>query len=158
MKSIKLRKKPMDVDYEHAREIFNLSSRWNPVSFTIKDYEIKEGCIIDHASGLLWQKSGSDLVSIYEIDSYIIKLNDEKYGGYTGWRLPTTEELLSLIEPEKQSNGLFISPLFDTKQTMCWGADSHKGYRWNVYYDKKRVFSDIKVSHYIRAVRDVDVF
>lgn len=151
----KLRSKPLNVLYDDARGVFNLTSRWNPKLFTDNEYDVEGQTIIDHATGLQWQKSGSELLSIYEIDSYIEKLNNEKFSGYDDWRLPTTEELLSLVEPERQENDLYISSIFDPKQDKCWGADSHKGYRWNIYFKRKRVFYDIKVSHYIRAVRNV---
>lgn len=154
MKVQKLRSTPLNVLYDDARSLFNLTSRWNPKFFTKNEYEVVGNTIIDHATGLQWQKSGSELLSLYEIDAYIEKLNDEKFDGYDGWRLPTTEELLSLMEPEKQENDLYISPMFNPKQHMCWGADSHEGYRLNIYFQRKRVFYDIKVSHFIKAVRD----
>jgi hypothetical protein len=156
MKVQKLRSTPVNVLYDDARSLFNLTSRWNPKFFIKNEYEVVGNTIIDRATGLHWQRSGSELLSLYEIDSYIKKLNDEKFAGYDGWRLPTTEELLSLMEPEKQENDLYISSMFDPKQHMCWGADSHKGYRWNIYFQRKRVFYDIKVSHFIRAVRDLN--
>ncbi len=30
---------------------------------------------------------------------------------------------MSLLEPEKQSNNLYINPIFDSKQRLCWSAD-----------------------------------
>jgi hypothetical protein len=156
MTSQKLRSTPKNILFDDARSLFNLTSRWNPKFFTINEYKDEGNTIVDHSTGLQWQKSGSELLSIYDIDSYIKQLNDEKFAGHVGWRLPTTEELLSLVEPEKQENGLYISAIFDPKQYMCWGADSHRGYRWNIYFNRKRVFYDIKVSHFIRAVRDIN--
>lgn len=54
------------------------------------------------------EKSGSELLPRGEIDAYVNRVNIEKCGGYDGWRIPTTDELMSLIEPERQSNGLYL--------------------------------------------------
>jgi len=145
----------MIVLYKDARIRFNLSKRWNPLSFIDNDYEEKGNTIIDHATGLQWQKSGSILLPNSKIETYIDYLNKDHFAGYDQWRLPTTEELVSLIESEKQPNGLYLNIMFDKTQFMCWGADSHRGYRWNAYFDKKRIFYDNSVAHYVRAVRDI---
>ena len=155
MNANKLRSSPLIVLYKDARDTFKLTPRWNPLSFMKNDYEDKGNTVVDHATGLQWQKSGSSLLPYDGVQAYIDDLNKNQFAGYDNWRLPTTEELVSLIEPEKQSNGLYLSTLFDQKQHMCWGADHHKGYLWNVYFDKKRVFYDNRVTHYVRAVREV---
>ncbi len=154
---ITIRSTPLDVPHEDARKTFNLTPRWNPITFITNKLEDKGDTIIDNATGLQWQKSGSDLLSIYEIETHIDDLNNNKFAGYDGWRLPTTEELLSLTEPKKQENDLYLSSMFDPKQHMCWGADSDTGYRWNVYFDTKRVYYDNSVSHYVKAVRKVNL-
>ena len=157
MNIIRLRSTPLIVLSGDARNKFNLTSRWNPVTIIENDYEDNGDTIIDHTTGLRWQKSGSELLPRREIDAYVNQLNEVKYGGYGGWRLPTTEELISLIEPEKQSNGLYLKTIFDQKQFKCWGADSHDGYLWNVYFNRKRIYYDNSVSHYVKAVREANL-
>ncbi|MCP4106796.1 MAG: DUF1566 domain-containing protein [Desulfobacteraceae bacterium] len=73
-------------------------------------------------TGLVWEKGGSpDYMSSKYVQSYIQELNREKFAGFDDWRLPTLEELASLLESEKV-DGLFIDPLFDRNQE-CWTAD-----------------------------------
>jgi tetratricopeptide (TPR) repeat protein len=82
-----------------------------------------DGTITDRATGLMWQKTGSSAQrSFKRSKSYVRKLNKGKFAGYSGWRLPTIEELASLVEKE-QINGLHINPVFNKKQTTCWSSD-----------------------------------
>lgn len=80
--------------------------------------------VIDEETNLMWQQSGY----IYKIESgdakkCIKRLNKNGYAGYNDWRLPTLEEAMSLIEPEKSDSGLHIDPLFDKKQNWIWTSD-----------------------------------
>lgn len=79
--------------------------------------------VIDHATGLTWQKSGSvKYMTFAEAEKFIQKLNQQKFAGYDDWRLPTLEEGMSLMEPTKR-NGLYIDPTFDETQRWIWTAD-----------------------------------
>ncbi|HSM12756.1 MAG TPA: DUF1566 domain-containing protein, partial [Thermoanaerobaculia bacterium] len=66
-----------------------------------------EKLVLDHTTGLMWQATGSykhsssGLVKAGEIDAYLAGLNGSKVGGYSDWRLPTVEELASVVAGEK---------------------------------------------------------
>ena len=81
--------------------------------------------MIDHTTGLLWQQSGSKEAAknLTEARKYITALNNEKYGGYDNWRLPTLEEAMSLTESMKNDEGLCINTDFDVTQDRIWTAD-----------------------------------
>lgn len=102
-------------------------SSWNPDGDFSNDYHPRgskdEEVIVDCATGLTWQKSGSSgEVTLNEAKEYVRTLNEEQYAGYSDWRLPTLEELASLLEPGKRS-GWYIDPVFDTTQATCWSTD-----------------------------------
>jgi len=92
------------------------------------EYELRSSnainVVIDYATDLMWQQSGTiDPMTWRNAHEYIYKLNSERYAGYSGWRLPTIEELASLLEPAKQNANLYIAPVFGTTQLWCWSAD-----------------------------------
>jgi len=97
----------------------------------------KEKVIFDLSTGLMWQQSGSSKYMEFDkVQKSIEKLNREKYASYQDWRLPTLEEAMSLMEPEKKSGNLYIDPVFDGKQEWIWTSDLVKGESraWSVYF------------------------
>lgn len=73
-----------------------------------------------------------------------------------GWRLPTLEEAMSLMEREMKSDGLNIDSLFGKTQRWIWTADKRSaGVAWGVYFFNGDC-SDHGVDdldYYVRAVR-----
>ncbi len=112
------------------------------------------GTITDSVTGLVWEKSGSPYsMPFSESQDYIDGLNKKKFAGYDDWRLPTLEELASLLE-NKKVDGLYIDPLFDRKQKWCWTADTRaSGGAWNVYF--RYGYVDRRYLEYNRYVRGV---
>jgi hypothetical protein len=63
-----------------------------------------DGTITDRATGLMWQKNGSSRAKSWDRGKiYLIQLNKDRFAGYSDWRLPTIEELASLVERRKIS-------------------------------------------------------
>ena len=79
--------------------------------------------VMDKATGLIWQKKGSHkALRRREATHYVEKLNNERFGGSAEWRLPTIEELASLLETTP-ANGRYIDPVFDQTQSKYWSSD-----------------------------------
>ncbi|MDM8556059.1 TIR domain-containing protein [Desulfococcaceae bacterium HSG7] len=115
------------------------------------------GTVTDRKTGLMWQQSGSDNEMKYEAtDDYIRKLNRQGLAGHKDWRLPTLEELASLLE-RQEINSLYIDPVFDKKQWWCWSADKYKGSSgsaWRVGFSLGGILSSYFGSvSYVRLVR-----
>jgi uncharacterized caspase-like protein len=80
--------------------------------------------VTDRATGLMWQKSGSSRSMTWRrSELYINNLNRNQFAGYSDWRLPTIDELVSLME-KSDMGGLHLDPVFDRKQTHCWSSDN----------------------------------
>ena len=114
------------------------------------------GTITDRATGLMWQKSGADNYINYEqAQAYVEKLNRDRFAGYSDWRLPTVEELASLLEPSEMNGDLYIDPIFDKTQKYCWTSDRYgSSGAWFVYFSYGSILWDIlKLNRYVRVVR-----
>jgi len=163
-KGTRLRSEPGELSREEMEKMVQdkgfRDGVWNPRGNFPNKYKVRvlEGAkvIQDRATGLMWQQSGSS----HRMDwpaakDYVEQLNKERYAGYSDWRLPTIEELASLLEPKRKKD-LYIDPSFDVKQTWCWSADQVRASRaaWfaNFFYGNVRGYS-VTDALYVRAVR-----
>ena len=90
------------------------------------DYEVRtingQQVVLDRATGLMWQQGGSESPgSSPSID--IKELNKKRFAGFEDWRLPTSEELIFLLESRGNLNRLFIATNFDHRQSIIWTSD-----------------------------------
>jgi len=159
-----LRSQPITVSFEDAERVFGLKKvskyifSWlRPLEYIQNEFENNgDGTITDHATGLMWQKSGSpNWIYLKDVPAYIEKLNRERFAEYSDWRLPTVDELKSLITENKQSNGLYINPLFETRGfNFFWSSDNlASGGAWNVDFNVGNVNWLSENGLYARAVR-----
>jgi len=139
--------------------------------------------VIDGLTGLMWQRSGSSLVTFKNAVRYIQYLNRSEFAGKKDWRLPTLEEAFSLMEPFQDRSarknesppGLdwllyegellmrtwhgHIDSLFDTRQCAMWTSDkTPDGQIWIIGFEKGicgRVAECEMSMSYVRAIRDL---
>ena len=106
-----------------------------PIEYITNQYENQGDVVVDHATGLMWQKSGSKHYIEYQAAlNYVQDMNRQKFADYDDWRLPTIPELMSLLESEQQSNGLYINPIFDKTQELCWSSDKRLSELWSGWW------------------------
>ena len=158
-----LRSEPVVVSKADAQKVFGLSDEYGLLEYIENQFEDQDKTVIDHRTGVMWQKSGSERLTYEKAQEYVKELNRQKFAGYDDWRLPTIPELMSLIvmEPEEQASLLYINPIFDAKQFRCWSADrlpagegSSSGAAWFVSFSDEMVGWDSLVNrHYVRCVR-----
>ncbi len=112
--------------------------------------------LIDHATNLMWEKSGSDKSMNYEnAKKYIEKLNHGQYAGYKDWCLPTLKQAITLLEQEGDSVKLYIDPGFNKQQEMIWTSDKTNASRaWVVFFSYGHCYSNnFSYLAFVRAVR-----
>jgi hypothetical protein len=82
-----------------------------------------DGTVTDRATGLMWEQKGSKREkSYYSASKYVKKMNKKKFAGHNDWRIPTIEELYSLLEPNL-SEKRYINAVFSNKPSYCWSID-----------------------------------
>jgi len=137
-------------------------SDWNKNGRFKNDYEVetidKDITVIDRVTCLMWQQAGSnEEMSLIKAIEWIKKLNEIEYAGYNDWRLPSIEEVATLIENKRNSLflGLFISDIFDKKQRWILTGDLFSSDKaWIVDFNYGKInWSNIDIRYNVRAVR-----
>lgn len=109
--------------------------------------------VVDHQTGLMWQAAHTQSMTWDQAKDYATKLD---CGGFKNWRLPTIEELITLINFKKHSPA---SDFPNMPLGTFWSSSSNVYYptnAWNVnfYYGYVDNFSKAN-SIVARCVRSV---
>jgi len=110
--------------------------------------------VLDGATGLLWQRSGSPVpMTFTEAQKYIAELNRQKFVGYNDWRLPTLDEAMSIVEPAGKRD-LYIDAKFNAKQLLIWISDHYSAELvWVVDFSFGGCRLLVPGDYFVRAVR-----
>ncbi len=116
-----------------------------------------EVVIVDHVTGLMWQQSAfSPQRPIADAHATVARINEEGFAGFHDWRLPTLEEVTSLLTPAPHA-GYHIDPVFDASAAPAmWTADTHPdGGPWVVWTsDATAVAESPGFNAWLRLVRN----
>lgn len=141
---------------KHAKSVFNIDDSHRPLHYFEKNIELaKIGVVIDKTTNLIWQQSGSESPLQWEqAKQYITTLNQQRFGDYENWRLPTINELLSLLNPPPPGEDFCFQSHMSSVQKWIWSCDTRsKRAAW--FVDVEMCFvssSDILDCYYVKAV------
>lgn len=162
------------VTVSHVHSIPNISIRdkksWgfsghSTINHTYEQKAISgDRVVIDHATDLMWHQNGStDKMNWNSARVWVKDLNIRGYAGYHDWRLPTVDELASLLEARPESKTrhtiLYIDPVFSNKQQNIWTGDKKDLLytAWAALFTQGRIcgVSSGYGTLYVRPVRSV---
>lgn len=101
--SVKLPDSYRDMSEEEVAELirrYNLFDLNYNIEGAFRGYLVDNGdnlTVSDKVTGLMWQRGGLDIMSHRMMRRELKKINEQKFAGYSDWRLPTIPEALSLI-------------------------------------------------------------
>jgi Protein of unknown function (DUF1566)/TIR domain len=135
----------------------NLNPQAKGVSPNLEVVEEPDYCIaVDHATGLTWDARARDAMTYQEAEEHIEFLNRDEWGEFSDWRLPTVEEAVSLIDPEKSLGRCYL-PFWFSNTWKLWTSDRDgPGAHWVVIYSEVEflTFEQDDDIAYVRAVRN----
>jgi serine/threonine-protein kinase len=154
---ISLRSSRMKVGPKQAAEVLGTDSLRQPKRYIRNRYHLNpDETISDLTTGLVWQQSGSRFPMTWQLaHSYVDRLNDETFAASRQWRLPTIDELMSLLTETPSGSDYCIEPVFDPAQKWLWSCDRRSfTAAWYVSIDLGFVaWQDFNAYYYVRAVR-----
>jgi len=124
--SVTVRSAPVRQGLAGARRRFGLDALWRPVASIPERFrDLGDGAVRDARAGLVWERGGSPYaVTLAGGQAHADRLNAEAFAGRTGWRLPTVDELATLLLPEPDLRQLCLAGVFDPAQRRLWSADA----------------------------------
>jgi serine/threonine-protein kinase len=150
-----LRRTPVRIDPARARREFGADRLWRPEPFPANDLQpAGAGTLRDRATGLIWQQSGSPYPLTWPAAQAYVESLARGGGGGSGWRLPTTPELMSLLSKPPHGEDFCVAPAFDPRQTALWSAD-RRSFTAAWFVDVAMGFAgwqDFNARAYVRAV------
>lgn len=149
---IKLRHQPARVTAEYLDKFLRDNGLNHPgkapmpitpvIGTFVHEYELQRlagaDIVVDRSTGLMWQKGCSEGGNeAPKSAKYVAELNRQRFAGFSDWRVPTMEELATLMEPVANYRAGFVSDVFDdcfgmgsadtTVTQETWGLDLFSG-------------------------------
>src|SRR5262245_38429281 len=122
---------------------------------------MREEAVLDKETGLVWERSPSDAMRNWHDAS--VACIQSVVGGRGGWRLPTIQELASLMDPAQRRPALPPGHPFDVvvgDPVFYWSAstiDSEPFAVWGINLDIGNVFAlpkvQVRLGWCVRGVR-----
>lgn len=155
-KPVVLRSTPVKIRPSRLAAQKKVDPLWRPSHYIHNRFKAhRDLTIVDQATGLVWQQSGSPCTCTWQqAHAIITRLREQHFASRQDWRLPTIEELMSLLRPVPQSHELCIAPLFSSVQRWLWSAD-RRSFTAAYYVDTELGFvgwQDFSAPYFVRAV------
>ncbi len=113
--------------------------------------------VTDNVTGLQWQDDNTTTPSTLTWDYAITYCTNLEFGGFSDWRLPSKEELETIVDYGKYSPSI-DQTFTNVTSSYYWSSTtdaSYTSYAWLVSFNYGYTRNDVKTdSYYVRCVRD----
>ncbi|MFZ1202314.1 MAG: protein kinase [Desulfobacterales bacterium] len=154
-----LRRDCLKVDPRQASNRFPIDRLRRPRIYHHRNFERSAAeTVTDGAARRLWQQAGSPFqLSWPTARAYIERLNTEGFAGHRDWRLPTIDELITLLTDIPRVGDDCLAPVFAPGRPWLWSCDRRSfTAAWYVSTDMGFVaWQDFSAPLYVRAVRNL---
>ena len=130
-----------------------------------------DGTVMDLQENLVWARQDSyqtnkEWINWHDAQKYIQKLNEEKFGGASNWRLPTRKELGSLFDKNSSipwvyywtKNEVHLDPVFGWSHCCYWTSEEYRDeMAWGFNFIRGKPYLSMKggIQKSLTAVRPV---
>ncbi|MCL2459273.1 MAG: protein kinase [Desulfobulbus sp.] len=150
---VRLRSEPVDVRRSRARPHFAVNALFSPLESVCNRLEEGEEVVIDRTTGLMWQRQSSRYpLTLAGARQYVDRLNAQSHARCRNWRLPTVNELLSLLSVAERRE--LTGGSTARRGQWLWSCDRH-GQHESWYVNVSMGYAgvqDIYCLNYVRAV------
>ncbi len=139
----------------------------SPTTPTVRFSSHGNGTVTDQKTGLMWKQClegqmgsnclGSPAVVSWDMAATIARqAAGARFAGYTDWRLPSVEELQSIVERQCQEPAINLSIFLHSPARSVWSASEASYNAWSLDFGRGLPFTSLKAGgKYVRLVRNV---
>jgi len=134
-RELKLRRSVKRVMLKDIGELLGLDELMRPKVYVPQRFEEESALVaVDEQSGLSWQRRGAGFpLDWQQAKDYVKHLSEKRFQGRSDWRLPTVDELCSVLAPPLHLAGCSSWPLFDPGVHWLWSGDHcNRRQAWSV--------------------------
>lgn len=119
------RSSPVKTGPRVGPSFFGLDGLWRPTAYAPDAFRDPGPETVAHeATGLVWQRGGTPYPLTWaEARDYAAEENARRMGGRGDWRIPTVDELVSVLAPVARGRDLCIPPVFEPGRARLWSSD-----------------------------------
>ena len=143
-----------DADFFGQDAYYASLGKCTPHSFTVQTLS-NQNVVYDNNTSLMWQQTIPR--KYYTWDDALSYCDGLTYAGYSDWRLPTPQELLTIVDNSRSDPAIDTTFFPDTPNNWFWSSSTYvdnTSYAWGVTFGIGYVASNDKHHHiYVRCVR-----
>jgi serine/threonine-protein kinase len=120
-----VRREPGRVMFKDIREALGLDELLRPLRYAVQEFEVVGAQVaFEKNSGLYWQRRGAGFTLDWQqAKEYVSHLNNINWQGRNSWRLPTLEEVFTILNPPLHGVSCSSWLLLDNTIHWLWTSD-----------------------------------